>query len=141
MDIFPNICNNIVKNGGVKCFAQVLERSMGFIDLNEACIKALEKISIENTHAILTSGAMNLVLNMMDFFEINTQKRIISIILNISRHSATEQDLNDNLLPLLPCLCMLLHSRGSPDSITKVESVSTIVLRLAESIFRFISPH
>ena len=21
MDIFPNICNNIVKNGGVKCFA------------------------------------------------------------------------------------------------------------------------
>jgi hypothetical protein len=90
MDIFPNICNNIVKNGGVKCFAQVLERSMGFIDLNEACIKALEKISIENPHAILTSGAMNLVLNMMDFFEINTQKRIISIILNISRHSATE---------------------------------------------------
>jgi len=90
MDIFPNICNNIVKNGGVKFFAQVLERSMGFIDLNEACIKALEKISTENPHAILTSGAMNLVLNMMDFFEINTQKRIISIILNISRHSATE---------------------------------------------------
>ena len=90
MDIFPNICNNIVKNGGVKCFAQVLERSMGFIDLNEACIKALEKISTENPHAILTSGAMNLVLNMMYFFEINTQKRIISIILNISRHSATE---------------------------------------------------
>jgi hypothetical protein len=63
---------------------------MGFIDLNEACIKALEKISTESPHAILTSGAMNLVLNMMDFFEINTQKRIISIILNISRHSATE---------------------------------------------------
>ena len=45
------------------------------------------------------------------------------------------------MLPLLPCLCMLLHSRGSADSLTKVESVSTIVLRLAESIFRFISPH
>jgi hypothetical protein len=80
MDIFPNICNNIVTHGGVKCFAQVLERSMGFIDLNEACIKALEKISIENPYAILTSGAMGLVLNMMDFFEISTQKRIISII-------------------------------------------------------------
>jgi hypothetical protein len=45
---------------------------MGFIDLNEACIKALEKISLENPYAILTSGAMNLVLNMMDFFEITT---------------------------------------------------------------------
>jgi len=141
MDIFPNICNNIVTHGGVKCFAQVLERSMGFIDLNEACIKALEKISNENPHAILTSGAMTLVLNMMDFFEITTQKRIISIILNISRHSASDVDLNDNLLPMLPCLCMLLHSRGASDSQTKIESVSSIVLRIAESIFRFISPH
>ena len=72
MDIFPNICNHIVSNGGVKCFAQVLERSMGFIDLNEACIRALEKISTENPYAILTSGAMGLTLNMMDFFEITT---------------------------------------------------------------------
>lgn len=72
MDIFPNICNNIVTQGGVKCFAQVLERSMGFIDLNEACIKAIEKISNENPYAILTSGSMALVLNMLDFFEIST---------------------------------------------------------------------
>ena len=50
----------------------ILERSMGFIDLNEACIKAFEKISIENPYAILTSGAMGIVLNMMDFFEITT---------------------------------------------------------------------
>lgn len=77
MDIFPNICNSIVTHGGVKSIAQVLERSMGFIDLNEACIKALEKISIENPYAILTSGAIGLALNMMDFFEITTQKRII----------------------------------------------------------------
>ena len=72
MDIFPNIVNAIVTHGGVKCLAQVLEQSMGFIDLNEACIKALEKISIENPHAILTSGAMSSVMNMMDFFEITT---------------------------------------------------------------------
>ena len=72
MDIFPNICNNIVTNGGVKCLAQVLERSMGFIDLNEACIKGIEKISTENPYAILTSGVMGLVLNMMDFFESTT---------------------------------------------------------------------
>jgi hypothetical protein len=77
MDIFPNICNTIVLHGGVKCLAQVLEQSMGFIDLNEACIKAIEKISIENPHAILTSGAMSSVINMMDFFEITTQKKII----------------------------------------------------------------
>lgn len=108
MDIYPNICNSIVTHGGVKCFALVLERSMGYIDLNEACIKALDKISIENPHAILTSGAMGLVLNMIDFFEINTQKRIISILLNISKHSASESDLNEHLFPVIPCLCMFL---------------------------------
>ena len=45
---------------------------MGFIDLNEACIKGIEKISTENPYAILTSGVMGLVLNMMDFFENTT---------------------------------------------------------------------
>ena len=116
MDIFPNICNSIVTHGGVKQLAQVLERSMGFSDLTESCIRAIEKISIENPNAILTSGTMALVLNMMDFFEITTQKKIISIILNISRQSACENDLNEHLLPMLPCLCMFLHSRGGAET-------------------------
>lgn len=116
MDIYPNICNNIVTHGGVKCFAQVLERSMGFIDLNEACIRALDKISTENPHAILTSGAMGLVLNMIDFFEISTQRKIIGILLNISKHSASEADMNEHLLPLVPSLCLFLHSRGGNDA-------------------------
>jgi hypothetical protein len=77
MDIFPTICNSIVNHGGVRAICDVLERSMGFIDLNEACIKAFEKISHENPVAILTSGAMALCLNMMDFFEHTTQKRIM----------------------------------------------------------------
>jgi hypothetical protein len=49
-----------------------MERSMGYIDLNEACIKAFEKISIENPYVILTSGAIYLCLTMMDFFEQST---------------------------------------------------------------------
>jgi hypothetical protein len=90
MDIFPSICNSIINHGGVKCLCELLERSMGFIDLNESCIKAFDKISIENPYSILTSGALALSLNMMDFFEATTQKRIIQILLNVSRHSATE---------------------------------------------------
>ena len=108
MDIFPTICNNLVNHGAVKCFCEVLEKSMGFMDLNDACIKGLEKISAENPYAILISGALGLCLNMMDFFENTTQKRIIAIMMNISRHAASEQDLNDYLIPVLPALCMLL---------------------------------
>jgi len=72
MDIFPTVCGSIVNHGAVKSIADLLERCMGFIDLNEACIKCLEKISIENPYAILTSGTIALCLNMMDFFEIAT---------------------------------------------------------------------
>ena len=74
MDIFPNICNNIVTHGGVKCLGQAIERSLGTMgfDLIEACIRAIEKISIENPHAILTSGVMTMLLNIMDFFDSTT---------------------------------------------------------------------
>lgn len=105
MDIFPTVCGAIVNHGAVKAVAEVLERSMGFIDLNDACVKCMEKISIENPYAILTSGSVGLFLNMMDFFEITTQKKILSMTLNVSRHSASEQDLNDQILPILPSLC------------------------------------
>ena len=84
---------------------------------------------------------MGLILNMMDFFEHTTQKRIISMLLNISKHSASESELNDNLLPLMPCLCMFLSSRGSVDALQKVESISLITLKICESVFRFLSPH
>ena len=108
MDIFANICNSVVNHGGVRALCEVLEKSMGFIDLNEACIKAFEKISVENPASILTSGAISLCMNMMDFFEHTVQKRIIQVLLNVSRHVASEQEFDDYILPLMPVICMLL---------------------------------
>ena len=86
MDIFPSICNTMVSHGVVKALCDVMERSLGFIDLTEGCIKAFDKISLENPYAVLTSNALALCLNMMDFFESNTQKRILQLMLNTSRH-------------------------------------------------------
>jgi len=108
MDIFPSVWNTIVNHGAVKAIAELLERSMGYIDLNEACIKCLDKISMENPYGILTSGTIGLLLNMMDFFEISTQKRILNLVLNVSQHSASESDINEHILPIMPFLCMQL---------------------------------
>ena len=84
MDIFPTVCNSIVNHGVVKSLATILEGSLGFVDLNEACLKALEKISMENPHAVLISGTIGIFLNMMDFFEYATQSRILNLILNVA---------------------------------------------------------
>jgi len=81
---------------------------MGIIDLTEACIKALEKISGENPHVVLTSGALNLSLGMMDFFENSTQKRILSLCLNSVKHIANEADFDKFVEPVIPLLCTLV---------------------------------
>jgi len=46
---------------------------LGMLDLNEACIKALDRIVIENPPAVLKSGAIPGMLEQMDFYNIGTQ--------------------------------------------------------------------
>lgn len=53
MDIFPSICGTLVNLGAVKTLCEVMERSMGFIDLTEACIRAFDKIAVENPYVVL----------------------------------------------------------------------------------------
>ena len=69
MDIFPGSVNTLVQAGLVKGMSNLLQNSFGFIDLSEACIKAFEKIVIENPPAVLRSGAIGVILQQMDFFE------------------------------------------------------------------------
>ncbi len=45
-----------------------MERALGDIELSEQCIKALEKIAEQNPYPVLQSGALGMILNMMDFF-------------------------------------------------------------------------
>jgi phosphotransferase system glucose/maltose/N-acetylglucosamine-specific IIC component len=62
MDIFPGSVNTLVQAGLVKGMSNLLQNSFGFIDLSEACIKAFEKIVIENPPAVLRSGAVGVIL-------------------------------------------------------------------------------
>lgn len=72
MDIFPSLVNGLVHAGLLKGMTAVMQNSMGFIDLAEACIKAYEKIALENPPEVLRSGAVGCILQQMDFFEMGT---------------------------------------------------------------------
>jgi hypothetical protein len=80
MDIFPSLCNSLVNAGLVNGLTSALKNCVGFIELAEACIKALEKVVIENPPAILKSGAVECIIQQMDFFVVSTQQRIFKII-------------------------------------------------------------
>jgi len=58
MDISPNIVSTVVNAGGVNSLCETMANAMHFLELIEACIKALEKISVENPYVILTSQAL-----------------------------------------------------------------------------------
>ena len=62
MDIFPSLVNSLVNAGIIKGMTSVMQQSMGFIELSDACIKAYEKIVQENPPAVLRSGAMPIIL-------------------------------------------------------------------------------
>lgn len=80
MDIFPSLVNGLVHAGLVTAMAALMQGSFGFVDLTEACIKAYEKIVMENPPAVLRSGAVAIMLQQMDFLETSSQQRIFRII-------------------------------------------------------------
>jgi len=69
MDIFPSLVNNLVNAGLVKGMTTVMQQSIGFTELSEACIKGIEKVVLENPAAVLKSGAIGVILEQVAFFE------------------------------------------------------------------------
>lgn len=138
MDIFPTLVNALVNAGLAKGMANVMQTSIGFIDLSEACVKAFDKISQENPPAILKCGAIAVILEQMDFFESQVQDRIFKVIQRVARHSSTEQDFDANLRPVLPVLLMNLQVDMTDKQ--RVEDVSKIVFEIQESFSLYLSP-
>ena len=56
-----------------------------------------------------------------------TQLRIFRIIQRIARHSASEEDFDTHILPVLPFLCMSLGMDTAKDDPKKVEDGAKIV--------------
>jgi hypothetical protein len=140
MDIFPTLVNTMVNAGLVKGMTTVLQSSLGFIDLAEACIKSYEKIALENPPAVLKSGAVAIILQQMDFFEFGTQQRIFKIIQKVARHSTCEGDFDTHVLPLLPYICMSLTLDNVQNDQKRIEDLSKILCEIQESFCIFYSP-
>lgn len=131
MDIFPNLINALVSAGLVAGLNSVMQTSFGFIDLAEACIKAFEKIVSVNPVVVLKSGTVGTILQQIDFFEVSTQQRIFRIIEKIARHSQSESDFDQFMVPIIPFLVMNLSSDfGITVDNKKLEDISRIIFEI-----------
>lgn len=78
MEIAPHLSEVIVKNGGVNVLCEKMQ-NFEFIDIAENAIKTLEKISHNNSYAILHAGGLPILIKLIDFFVISVQVAILTI--------------------------------------------------------------
>lgn len=70
LDLNPLFTTTIVKNGGIPKIV-MMTQNIEYIDIAENAIKAIEKISTENTLVLLENEALMNILNLIDFFELS----------------------------------------------------------------------
>ena len=102
MDIYPQSIANMIREDVIRHMCDTMEQTMGDQMLAEFCIKTFDKISLENPHAVLTSKAIVMCLNMIDFFPVDTQSKILSLLLNCCRSAQSEDEFDQHLMNMVP---------------------------------------
>lgn len=72
----PQASNILVSSGGISILCQKMQ-NFEYVDVAENAIRALEKISVEHGSAILNAGGLEPMMNMIDFFVVSTQVRLL----------------------------------------------------------------
>lgn len=100
VDTIPSIAATIVSKGGVTALVQKM-MEIQYIDVTEKAIGALDKISIEAPSSVLSSGALTSMLSIIDFFEMESQSKIMNISCNIVEKIPNENLINDQIIPAI----------------------------------------
>jgi hypothetical protein len=109
IDILPNLTKIFVSSGAIPAICAKLT-SFEFIDLAESAIKALEKLGHEHGQAILQEGILSALVELVYFFDVETQKRIMRVLTQLAS-AATNHELYVQFVePALPSLLPHLNS-------------------------------
>lgn len=134
LDAIPNISGLIVANGGISILSSKLT-NFEFIDMAEHAIKTLEKISYEHASAILKEGAFGMMINTIDFFESEIQKKILTIAVNVTRTLNSHDHFIHHIAPYVGNIVNLLAFRGQ-DFVIQNEKALDFFMVLTNSLVR-----
>lgn len=67
MDIFPNTIGQMVKEGLISTVSAVIQENMAYTELAEQAAKLFIKISTETPDEVLSSPAIQTLLQVYDF--------------------------------------------------------------------------
>lgn len=121
MEIFPSSVNTIINksndNGSIIGALSSKIQNLEYIDVAEKAIKALERISLESAASVLNGANLDLIFNITDFFELNTQIVMLKMVSNICVNINREEDFK-KLIPMIPTLTNFFEIRGTTDKHT-----------------------
>ena len=136
IDIFPAHVGYLVSLDILGAIKEILENPpMELIDLVEQCIKCCERISQDQQRPVLLKGLLEMCFNMIDFFDVSTQNKIINILMNVADRAECEQEFKENLLPVLQRVCEMVSCNYSEPE--RVEKLTLILSRIAQSFMHF----
>ena len=67
LEISPSLSDNLIKADGVSVLCEKMQ-NFEFVEIAENAVKILEKVSNNNALAILSAGALPIMLSLIDFF-------------------------------------------------------------------------
>jgi hypothetical protein len=104
-----------------------------YIDVAEYAVKSLEKISHEFPGEVLRKSFFSEILPMLDFFDQNVQKKMLGILLNVSKSPLTFEDFQSFLEPCLPVFLCFMQNKQK-ETLFKNEKTLEILVALIESL-------
>ncbi|KAA8518804.1 hypothetical protein F0562_016422 [Nyssa sinensis] len=125
-DMHPRSSAFLARHDVVLALCQRL-MAIEYLDIAEQCLQALEKISREQPHVCLQSGAIMAVLNYIGFFSTSVQRVALSTVVNICKKLPSECP---SLMEAIPILCNLLQYEDSQ----LVENAATCLIKIAERV-------
>lgn len=140
MDIFPNTIPQMVKEGLVTKACTVIQENIAYTDLAERAVQLFIKIAQETPVEVLDSPAVPTLLQINDFCDSVTQKKIMQLCQNVSLHSQTEEHYNGRALPIVEWLQPRLGITPDPGNEKAAETVASTVLNVVSSMGNFYTP-
>ena len=114
------------------------------IDLAEKAIKIIEKISKADPHSVLKEGVLSIVIETLDFYELENQKNIINIAINLlsifSNHEMPTNHMNPTFFKVLNYISSPLQEKILDFSVILFEKIplkSNFIQNLADQGFFF----
>ena len=128
LDTLPELSEIVVHYGGIQLICEKMN-NFGFIDLSEQAVRALEKISFEFPMDTLEARAIESVVAIIDYFDLEVQKKILNIMCNSIRALESIEIVERQILPQIPAILTLVKHKGTSDlRIEKVLEFLTIFI-------------